>query len=852
MKRIIGALSLFLLVLIGTIAFSPKTHAYLTENCVAIQYRNNIPSLGGTGGEEGSQVWSTDKICKKEDGTLYKGKLPKNSIQIKDYPKITISKDKKSVTVTTCKVNPTIGTSCKGKETSKPISYKKGGDFNQFARSIHGVFSSAKTQNYFELLDVDVSNAKPTNSEGDEYELGDLTHGGVDDVKEDSEMMEDCANAGGAKSLGWVICPIMSIAGEASESLYNQFVEPSLRVEPQLFTGGDSNALQGWQTFQGIANTLFVILFLIVIVSQLTGVGIDNYGIKKILPKLIVTAILINLSYFLCLLFIDISNILGNSFQALFEGLGSGLNPTMSVEQSNIEDGHPVLWTAGSLAGLGVLGTLVTMAGTIWEGPQIVLSLAIGAIGILIAIFFLFILLAARQAAIVVLVVISPVAVVCYALPNTKRLFDKWVSIFKGLLVVYPVAGLLVGGGNYVAALMLTTGSGFFISLVSMIAGIIPIFFIPTLVRSSLSALGNIGTRISNFGDRMGRRTQNYARNTEGFKGLQERGARWSNERRAGLDINPDDNSLRARIARASRGGRRGMARARASYKDDVKKMQEVDRLTSEQGWNAAVAGLEEQQRTQQASDQYALMNREYGNESLDQLMGRWNDARVNGAVNEQGVNEDMDALTRVIFKQYGTRGANAIGNSVAMMGTGDARYDSTIRTLRQTMTDDSSFNSTVMNKVADLGDMVSNNGMIDGQRASLRDFSARLGSGDSPASSNSDVSALTGSTIQRGIDNGAFSTDRMREILESTDPAVQSALQGDPGKRDRFQGAIYNTENGSAVGPPQYSREEAAQRFRNQQANEAQQARDARQVQMDNIEQSLNEINQNLRNNNP
>ena len=698
MKRIIGALSLFLLVLIGTIAFSPKTHAYLTENCVAIQYRNNIPSLGGTGGEEGSQVWSTDKICKKEDGTLYKGKLPKNSIQIKDYPKITISKDKKSVTVTTCKVNPTIGTSCKGKETSKPISYKKGGDFNQFARSIHGVFSSAKTQNYFELLDVDVSNAKPTNSEGDEYELGDLTHGGVDDVKEDSEMMEDCANAGGAKSLGWVICPIMSIAGEASESLYNQFVEPSLRVEPQLFTGGDSNALQGWQTFQGIANTLFVILFLIVIVSQLTGVGIDNYGIKKILPKLIVTAILINLSYFLCLLFIDISNILGNSFQALFEGLGSGLNPTMSVEQSNIEDGHPVLWTAGSLAGLGVLGTLVTMAGTIWEGPQIVLSLAIGAIGILIAIFFLFILLAARQAAIVVLVVISPVAVVCYALPNTKRLFDKWVSIFKGLLVVYPVAGLLVGGGNYVAALMLTTGSGFFISLVSMIAGIIPIFFIPTLVRSSLSALGNIGTRISDFGNRMGRRTQNYAANSRLHKGLQDRATKFSNRQR----MEGNANAMRRRgaigaISRGLRGGSTAMARDSAQYIKDVGddanlavlNNPEIVRQRADSARNTALKKGFQEQFSTMSKDQL-LKESESAGTWLNQAGGEQRASALIEAMEQNGMdtkihemlaaNGDMSKMTSVmqslansnnkVSKAYGKTGAGVDFESF-MNGTG-------------------------------------------------------------------------------------------------------------------------------------------------------------------------------------
>ena len=59
---------------------------------------------------------------------------------------------------------------------------------------------------------------------------------------------------------------------------------------------------EGWNTFRDIANVIFVILLMVVIFSQLTGVGIDNYGIKKILPKLIIAAILINLSYLICLI----------------------------------------------------------------------------------------------------------------------------------------------------------------------------------------------------------------------------------------------------------------------------------------------------------------------------------------------------------------------------------------------------------------------------------------------------------------------------------------------------------------------------------------------------------------------
>ena len=60
-------------------------------------------------------------------------------------------------------------------------------------------------------------------------------------------------------------------------------------------------------------------MILIVIFSYLTGIGINNYRIKQILPRLILTAILVNLSFIVCLLAVDASNILGSSLNGTFD-----------------------------------------------------------------------------------------------------------------------------------------------------------------------------------------------------------------------------------------------------------------------------------------------------------------------------------------------------------------------------------------------------------------------------------------------------------------------------------------------------------------------------------------------------
>lgn len=373
-----------------------------------------------------------------------------------------------------------------------------------------------------------------------------------------------CGNSGGAKSLGWIVCPLLEWMGDASEKLYEDSIKPNLEIQPVLFTDqGGGGTRDGWAIFQGIANTVFIVLLLAVIFSQLTGIGIDNYGIKKILPKLIVAAILVNLSYYICLVFVDVSNIVGNSVQSLFNSLGDA----MTIDPSFEINGYGV---GSTIASVGLLTAAIGGAAWIvWSNPAVILSLLVSALGIIIAIFFLFVLLAARQAAVVVLVVLSPLAFVCYMLPNTKKIFDRWLKIFEGLLLVYPICGLLVSGGNYVSKLLLSSGfaaDSFVKALTAMIVGIVPIFFIPTVLKGSFSAMGNLGAKISGFGDRFRGGMDKRLRNTDAYKNAQERGAERRTRIRAGLDKNGKPIENMSGIGRLMRGGKRNMARARAQY----------------------------------------------------------------------------------------------------------------------------------------------------------------------------------------------------------------------------------------------------------------------------------------------
>ena len=371
----------------------------------------------------------------------------------------------------------------------------------------------------------------PTQSVAENNENGNVTVAD-DRIDVGADDLVVCQSAKGAESLGWIVCPALTWMAKASDTIYTEYVAPNLQVQPELFSGGNSNVRDAWGTFRDMANVIFVVLLLFVIFSQLTGVGIDNYGIKRILPKMIVAAIMINLSYLICVLLVDISNILGNGLQAIFASFSSQLGEKGVIQLNALPDSEflvdnvpqPSFNIGSVLSGIGLFGAAAVMVGAIWANPAIILSLFIGGLGIVVSIFFLFVLLAARKAAIVVLTVISPLAVAAYMLPNTKKLFDKWWNFFEGLLLVYPIAGLLVGAGDYISRLLLVSTDGFIMWITAMVVSVAPIFFIPSVLKSAFAAMGKIGGMLAGMGVAASRRATGTIRNSEGFKNASQMG----------------------------------------------------------------------------------------------------------------------------------------------------------------------------------------------------------------------------------------------------------------------------------------------------------------------------------------
>lgn len=331
-----------------------------------------------------------------------------------------------------------------------------------------------------------------------------LPNNTVLDINETIEEPTDVSSATAcfenAGALGWIACPVLEAAGALTRTLYYFIEENFLQFNSNLIT--TDGVRSGWSQFRDFANILFAIVFVIVILSQITGIGISNYNVKKILPRLIVVVVLVNASFILCQLAVDVSNLVGYGVRNLFDGFAqTAANAAGGVPFDFMTVAGGVVgsaFTAGAAATVTAVFA-ITIPWELWLFPII-----IAVIGCLVSIFFFLIILGIRQAGVIVLIALAPIAIVCYALPNTKTFFDKWSKMFSGLLLVYPICGVLMGGGQFASTLLLIVGHegdvGAFFTIVAMLVSVVPFFLIPAVLRNSMTAMGNLGAKVSQFG----------------------------------------------------------------------------------------------------------------------------------------------------------------------------------------------------------------------------------------------------------------------------------------------------------------------------------------------------------------
>ena len=328
------------------------------------------------------------------------------------------------------------------------------------------------------------------------------------EVKQDSNPSEsECDVRGGT---GWFICPISNGIASGIDEVYTWISD--LMTTPAIDSSNNSSGVKvAWDIMRNIANAAFIVAFLIVIYSQLTSVGISNYGIKKLVPRVVIAAILVNLSFIICAAMIDLSNIFGVALQDMFNEIRS------QVSANGAFNGAPLpTWSdlvamvlSGGAATAGVYGALAVTGGSLASAAYWLLPIIAS---ILLTLTVVFIILAARQALLIILTVISPLAFVCYLLPGTEKFFEKWRNLMFTLVIFFPAFSVVFGGAQLAGLIILQNANSWIMVILGLAVQVSALAIAPLVFKLSGGVLGRVAGIVNNKNRGVIDRTKNWSR----------------------------------------------------------------------------------------------------------------------------------------------------------------------------------------------------------------------------------------------------------------------------------------------------------------------------------------------------
>ena len=288
--------------------------------------------------------------------------------------------------------------------------------------------------------------------------------------------------------LGWILCPAFSFVASVNDKVFNILKNWLVLAPFQQAAGGSNGAAYSvWEKSRNFVNAAFLLFFLIMVYAQVTGRGIQTYGTKALIPRMVVGALLLNLSYIICGVAVDLSNALGDSLFNLLAGIrlsGAGIEGAGGWEN---------VTASITLGGGAAAGTLALIANLSALVPIMIMAL--------VALVSTFLLLLLRQALIIIFVAFAPFAFILFILPGTMSWFKKWRSTFIQLLMLYPAFSLMFAGSQIAAEIVRDTAAqsnDTLLTIFSLGIQVIPLFLLPFVMKVGGGVLNRFGGIINN------------------------------------------------------------------------------------------------------------------------------------------------------------------------------------------------------------------------------------------------------------------------------------------------------------------------------------------------------------------
>lgn len=169
-----------------------------------------------------------------------------------------------------------------------------------------------------------------------------------------------------------------------------------------------------WQQVLNAINLFVIAILILVAFSQILRININTYGVKKVLPAILMATVAANFSFLICRLMIDVANVTMTFFLA-------GPASTIQSNQSAVTGAFSAVTD-----GLSLKDASASNSGLFWFVIAQILVIA-GAVMVLI-LAFLFII---RNWLIYFMIPLAPLAFMAMILPQTKTIFTQWWSNFS-------------------------------------------------------------------------------------------------------------------------------------------------------------------------------------------------------------------------------------------------------------------------------------------------------------------------------------------------------------------------------------------------------------------------------------
>jgi len=318
----------------------------------------------------------------------------------------------------------------------------------------------------------------------------------------------------GSTTLEWILCPLTTALGKTTDAM-NGFIENQLDFSARQMLpdsnckpsgSQDCGVYKAWTIFKNLVTSVLVVVLLIVVISQAAGTSVfEAYTVRKVLPRLVIAVIAMQISWQLCIFMVGIANDLGNGLANLITAPFGGAG---NMDLNSI---------LNHLSPVAAIGTNVGIAAALTAGFFIAVSNPAGALliafSIILSVLIALATILFRNIIIIVCIMLSPLAFLLWCMPmkGVQSYWNLWRDNFTKALLLFPLMVAIIYGGRIFAWIVGGLDGPGFIDFIMVLVGFFgPYYYLPKAFGQGGKIMSQGANMINKGGNALGKKPKEY------------------------------------------------------------------------------------------------------------------------------------------------------------------------------------------------------------------------------------------------------------------------------------------------------------------------------------------------------